>query len=69
MADEYDLKKKYDYKANSNLVLQVNYDYTERRRKNDPTGEVMPLTAEQLASSRMGDKYIRTGVPEEKRNK
>uniref|UniRef100_A0A0N5BBZ1 U5 small nuclear ribonucleoprotein 200 kDa helicase n=1 Tax=Strongyloides papillosus TaxID=174720 RepID=A0A0N5BBZ1_STREA len=69
MADEYDLKKKYDYKSNSNLVLQVNYDYTERRRKNDPTGEVMPLTAEQLASSRMGDKYIRTGVPDEKRNK
>uniref|UniRef100_A0A0N4ZWS8 U5 small nuclear ribonucleoprotein 200 kDa helicase n=1 Tax=Parastrongyloides trichosuri TaxID=131310 RepID=A0A0N4ZWS8_PARTI len=69
MADEYDLKKKYDYKANSNLVLQVNYDYTERRRKNDPTGEVLPLTAEQLTSSRMGDKYIRAGAPEEIRNK
>ena len=50
---------------NSNLVLNVDYSLTDRRGRGEPTGEVMPLTAEMLGTSRMGDRYQRSKAPKE----
>lgn len=48
---------------NSNLVLQVDFNFTDRRGRDEPTGEVMPLTKEVLAGVKMGDKYQRAKAP------
>jgi pre-mRNA-splicing helicase BRR2 len=54
---------------NSNLVLQVDYNLVDRRGRDEATGEVMPLTKDLLTGVKMGDKYRRTAVPDEKRSK
>ena len=41
------------------MVINPNKDLIERRSKDEPTGEVLPLTAADVAV-RMGDKYQRT---------
>lgn len=59
MADEAARSLQYEYKMNSNLVINPNKDLIERRSKDEPTGEVLSLTAADVAV-RMGDKYQRT---------
>jgi hypothetical protein len=44
---------------NSNLVLNPNKDLIEKIDRNEPTGEVLPLTSNDTAQ-RMGDRYQRT---------
>ncbi|KAM3719062.1 U5 small nuclear ribonucleoproteinhelicase [Dirofilaria immitis] len=63
MADEIARVQQYEYRQNSNLVLQVDFNFTDRRGRDEPTGEVMPLTKEVLAGVKMGDKYQRAKVP------
>lgn len=53
---------------NSNLVLQVDYNYTDRRGRDEPTGEVMPLRPDMLTGSKMGDKFKRENRPDEKKS-
>lgn len=65
MADEVARVQQYEYTQNSNLVLQVDYQYTDRRSRDEPTGEVMPLNKDILRGSAMGDRYRRTNVPSE----
>lgn len=48
---------------NSNLVLQVDYNLTDRRGRDDPTGEVLPITDKELRRMKMGDKYVRGKAP------
>ena len=58
MADETARKLQYEYKANSNLVLQADTRLIERRSKDEATGEVMSLT-NKLLGTRMGDRHLR----------
>jgi len=67
MADEIARMQQYEYRQNSNLVLQVDYNYTDRRGRDEPTGEVMPLTRELLTGVKMGDKFQRSQAPGEKK--
>lgn len=60
MADEIARSLQYEYKANSNLVLQVDYSLIDRRPKDEATGEVMPLNPDRLRGAAMGDKYMRS---------
>ena len=53
---------------NSNLVLQVDYNLTDRRNRDEPTGEVMPLNRDILTGVKMGDKFQRAAAPAEKKN-
>uniref|UniRef100_A0A1I7YF66 U5 small nuclear ribonucleoprotein 200 kDa helicase n=1 Tax=Steinernema glaseri TaxID=37863 RepID=A0A1I7YF66_9BILA len=69
MADEVARVQQYEYRQNSNLVLQVDYNYTDRRGRDEPTGEVMPLNKSMLTSIKMGDKYQRTKAPKEEKKK
>lgn len=59
MADEAARRLQYEYKLNSNLVINPNKDLIEKIDRNEPTGEVLPLTANEIAT-RMGDRYQRT---------
>jgi pre-mRNA-splicing helicase BRR2 len=59
MADEAARSLQYEYKLNSNLVINPNKDLIEKRSRDEPTGEVLPLTQSDVAV-RMGDKYERT---------
>ena len=59
MADEAARSLQYEYKLNSNLVINPNKDLIEKRSRDEPTGEVLSLTTNDL-STRMGDKYQRT---------
>jgi pre-mRNA-splicing helicase BRR2 len=68
MADQIARSQQYEYRQNSNLVLSVDYNLTDRRARDEPTGEVMPLTKDILRGSKMGDKYRRTAVPAEKKS-
>ncbi|VDM50548.1 unnamed protein product [Toxocara canis] len=52
------------YLQNSNLVLQVDFNFTDRRGRDEPTGEVMPLTKSILQGIKMGDKYQRAKAPQ-----
>ena len=63
MADETARSLQYEYKANSNLVLQADRSLIERRGRDEATGEVMSLVGK-LTSSKMGDRYMRTTAPE-----
>ncbi|CAD5210662.1 unnamed protein product [Bursaphelenchus okinawaensis] len=65
MADELARQQQYEYRANSNLVLQVDYNYTDRRSRDEPTGEVMPLNKDSLSRMKMGDRFQRTDAPKE----
>lgn len=62
MADETARSLQYEYKANSNLVLQADRSLIERRGRDEATGEVMSLVGK-LTSSKMGDRYMRTDRP------
>ncbi|VDK62366.1 unnamed protein product [Anisakis simplex] len=65
MADEIARVQQYEYRQNSNLVLQVDFNFTDRRGRDEPTGEVMPLTKSILQGIKMGDKYQRGKAPKE----
>ncbi|KAF2353766.1 DEAD/DEAH box helicase domain [Trinorchestia longiramus] len=58
MADQTARQLQYEYKANSNLVLQADVRLIERRSKDEATGEVMSLSGK-LIGTRMGDRYQR----------
>ena len=49
----------YEYKANSNLVLQADRSQIDRRPRDEATGEVLSLSGK-LQSYRMGDRSKRT---------
>ncbi|CAF2937525.1 unnamed protein product [Rotaria sp. Silwood2] len=59
MADEAARRSQYEYKANSNLVLQVDKSLIDRRGRNEATGEVLSLTGH-LKGTKMGDRAQRT---------
>lgn len=63
MADEVARVQQYEYRQNSNLVLQVDYNLTDRRGRDEATGEVMALSDKMLRGTKMGDKYIRGKAP------
>ncbi|XP_071494841.1 U5 small nuclear ribonucleoprotein 200 kDa helicase-like [Diadema antillarum] len=65
MADATARSLQYEYKANSNLVLQVDRSLVERRGRDEATGEVMSLVGK-LGSSKMGDRAQRTRPPQQK---
>lgn len=67
MTDQIARSQQYEYRQNSNLVLSVDYNLTDRRARDEPTGEVMPLTKDLLRGAKMGDKYRRTALPAEKK--
>ena len=58
MADAAARSLQYEYKANSNLVLQADVRLIDRRARDEATGEVMSLTGK-LEGTRMGDKSQR----------
>lgn len=67
MADEVARQSQYEYRQNSNLVLQVDYNITDRRARDEPTGEVMALTRNVLQGTRMGDRFQKTNLPQASR--
>jgi len=70
MADQAARSLQYEYKANSNLVLQADLRLIERRAKDEATGEVVSLS-NKMSGTKMGDRYLRTkpNKSEEKRAK
>eukprot|EP00118_Oscarella_pearsei_P003355 m.13994 g.13994 ORF g.13994 m.13994 type:complete len:2136 (+) comp25397_c0_seq1:78-6485(+) len=62
MADVSARRVQYEYKANSNLVLQVDRSLIDRVGRDEPTGEVLSLTGK-LLGQRMGDRSLRTRPP------
>ncbi|CAI9738835.1 small nuclear ribonucleoprotein 200 kDa helicase-like [Octopus vulgaris] len=63
MADAAARSLQYEYKANSNLVLQADRSLIDRRARDEATGEVISLVGK-LEGSRMGDKSKRTKPPQ-----
>ena len=59
MADEAARRSQYEYKANSNLVLQVDKSMIDRRKRDEATGEVLSL-ASHMKGTKMGDRAQRT---------
>ncbi|KAH0568285.1 putative U5 small nuclear ribonucleoprotein 200 kDa helicase [Cotesia glomerata] len=59
MADAAARQLQYEYKANSNLVLQADVRLIERRSRDEATGEVMSLVGK-LDGTRMGDRAQRS---------
>nr|NP_001134290.1 U5 small nuclear ribonucleoprotein 200 kDa helicase [Salmo salar]ACI66932.1 U5 small nuclear ribonucleoprotein 200 kDa helicase [Salmo salar] len=59
MADVTARSLQYEYKANSNLVLQADRSLIDRTRRDEPTGEVLSLVGK-LVGTKMGDKSQRT---------
>ena len=55
MADEAARGLQYEYKANSNLVLQADLRLIDRRGRDEATGEVVSLN-NKMTGTRMGDK-------------
>nr|XP_022344638.1 U5 small nuclear ribonucleoprotein 200 kDa helicase-like [Crassostrea virginica] len=53
----------YEYKANSNLVLQADRSLIEKRARDEPTGEVTSLVGK-ITGTRMGDKAMRSKPPQ-----
>ncbi|KAJ8921892.1 hypothetical protein NQ315_008525 [Exocentrus adspersus] len=70
MADAAARQLQYEYKANSNLVLQADVRFIERRSRDEATGEVMSLVGK-LVGTKMGDRAQRTrpGKAEERKVK
>ena len=62
MADAAARSMQYEYKANSNLVLQADLSLIERRGRDEATGEVLSLQGH-LTGMKMGDKYLRSKPP------
>lgn len=50
------------------MVLLCNYEYTDRRSRDEPTGEVLALNKDILRGTKMGDRYQRTNFPVEKKS-
>ncbi|XP_002165482.2 U5 small nuclear ribonucleoprotein 200 kDa helicase isoform X1 [Hydra vulgaris] len=63
MADATARSLQYEYKANSNLVLQADLSLIERRGRDEATGEVLSLQ-HHIEGIKMGDKYLRSKPPE-----
>lgn len=63
MADAAARSLQYEYKANSNLVLQADRTLIDRRARDEATGEVMSLVGK-IEGTRMGDKSKRTKPPQ-----
>ncbi|KAK6185571.1 hypothetical protein SNE40_007775 [Patella caerulea] len=63
MADAAARSLQYEYKVNSNLVLQVDRTLIDRRARDEATGEVMSLTGK-LIGTKMGDKAQKTKPPQ-----
>lgn len=61
MAEDFARSRQYEYRANSNLVLEA--DRETRRRTDEPTGEVESLWGK-LGLQRMGDKVSRAKLAE-----
>uniref|UniRef100_A0A182TAI4 U5 small nuclear ribonucleoprotein 200 kDa helicase n=1 Tax=Anopheles maculatus TaxID=74869 RepID=A0A182TAI4_9DIPT len=59
MADAAARQLQYEYKANSNLVLQADVRLIERPRRDEATGEVISLVGK-LDGTRMGDRAQRS---------
>ncbi|XP_065217022.1 U5 small nuclear ribonucleoprotein 200 kDa helicase [Planococcus citri] len=59
MADAAARQLQYEYKANSNLVLQADVRLIDRRNRDEATGEVLSLVGK-IDGTRMGDKFQRT---------
>lgn len=59
MADAAARQLQYEYKANSNLVLQADVRLIERRGRDEATGEVLSLSGK-LSGTKMGDRAQRT---------
>ncbi len=59
MAEEAARNIQYEYKSNASLVINPNKDLVQRRDRDEPTGEVLPLTPDELRIS-MGDRYQRS---------
>ncbi|CAG0914379.1 unnamed protein product [Notodromas monacha] len=59
MADAAARQLQYEYKANSNLVLQADTRLIERRGRDEPTGEVTTLVG-RMIGTKMGDRAQRT---------
>ncbi|GAB6023297.1 hypothetical protein CHUAL_008104 [Chamberlinius hualienensis] len=59
MADVAARSLQYEYKSNSNLVLQADTRLLEKRGRDEATGEVLSLVGK-LEGKRMGDLYQRT---------
>ena len=55
MADDAARSLQYEYKANSNLVLQADLRLIDRRGRDEATGEVLSLQG-RLIGSKMGDR-------------
>ncbi|XP_028391652.1 U5 small nuclear ribonucleoprotein 200 kDa helicase-like [Dendronephthya gigantea] len=70
MADATARSLQYEYKANSNLVLQADRSLIERRGRDEATGEVMSLVGK-LSGTKMGDRFQRSKpeVSEERKSK
>lgn len=72
MASESAKKQQYEYRINSNLVIQADRSLMDKRYKDEPTGEVQSLVG-RLGNAKMGDRYERTNLSEfynpEKREK
>ncbi|XP_011270402.1 hypothetical protein CAOG_08772, partial [Capsaspora owczarzaki ATCC 30864] len=58
MADQRERNAQYDYKANSNLVLQADRSLIGRARQ-EPSSEVQSLVGK-LTNTRMGDKVLKS---------
>ena len=67
MASEQARNLQYEYKANSNLVLQADTRLIEKRSRDEATGEVVSLSGN-LIGSKMGDKALRTKPPKANAN-
>jgi len=61
MADAAARAGQYEYKANSNLVLQVDFSLVDRRPKDEATGEVLSLSTR--LPGKMGDRHLRNRPP------
>ena len=57
MADDAARSLQYEYKANSNLVLQADLRLIDRRGRDEATGEVLTLQGK-LRGTKMGDRGI-----------
>ena len=64
MADAVARSLQYEYKQNSNLVLQADTRLITKRDRDEATGEVSTL-AGKMSGTRMGDKAIRTRPKDE----
>ena len=85
MSDDIARLQKYEYQVNlssyywihnstrslqnSNLVLQADFSILDRCSRDEPTGEVMPLTKDMLFGDKMGDKPMLTAAPSVKKGK